>query len=170
MATRYFMAALCLALAAGCSCRSAGEDADAGAVPPKPAPATTEVQTEGGLRVRVLGVRDASGMILVSAFGSAEGFPGDYDRAAAVCRSQPSKGTVVAQFESLPPGRYAVAVLHDENGNDAVDTGLFGIPKEGIGVSNNPEPGIGPPAFSEAAFDYDGTAATIDVSLRYISP
>jgi uncharacterized protein (DUF2141 family) len=33
----------------------------------------------------------------------------------------------------IKPGKYAIAVIHDENCNGKLDTNMFGIPKEGYG-------------------------------------
>jgi uncharacterized protein (DUF2141 family) len=40
-------------------------------------------------------------------------------------------------FKNLPPGKYALGVFHDENGNGKLDMNFFGIPKEAYGFSNN---------------------------------
>ncbi|WP_255326480.1 DUF2141 domain-containing protein [Sphingobium sp. EM0848] len=68
---------------------------------------------------------------------------------------------------SLPAGRYAVQAFLDENGNGKVDRALFGIPKEGVGFSNDAKIGFGPPKFAEAAFSHDGGGQTIHFNLRY---
>ena len=56
-------------------------------------------------------------------------------------------------FEIKKTGTYAVSCYHDENGNDKLDTNLFGIPKETIGASNNARGQYGPPKWSEAKFE-----------------
>jgi uncharacterized protein (DUF2141 family) len=43
-------------------------------------------------------------------------------------------------FDGLVPGQYGIALLHDENKNDKMDSNRFGFPREGYGVSNNPRP------------------------------
>jgi len=68
---------------------------------------------------------------------------------------------------NLPAGRYAVQAFLDENGNGEVDRALFGIPKEGVGFSNDAKIRLGPPKFAEAAFAFDGNARTIRLNLRY---
>ncbi len=40
-------------------------------------------------------------------------------------------------FEDIPPGRYALAVIHDENMNGKLDANWLGVPKEGYGFSND---------------------------------
>ena len=53
---------------------------------------------------------------------------------------------------ALPRGDYALAVIHDENGNARLDT-IAGIPREGFGFSRNPPIRFGPPRFAAARFD-----------------
>lgn len=73
---------------------------------------------------------------------------------------------VQCRFENLPPGRYAVAVSHDINGNRRTDTNLFGIPTEDWGVSNNVRPTLRAPRFDEAAVQVpEGNPTTIEVRL-----
>jgi uncharacterized protein (DUF2141 family) len=159
--------AIILLATVGCSCR--GESGPEGGAAGSAAAPLGEAPASGGIEVTVQGVRNGSGAILVSLFASPEGFPSDYPRAAAVSRSDAAEGGVVARFDAVPVGRYAVAVLHDENGNEALDAGVFGMPREGFGVSNNPALGLGPPSFADAAFEYDGTATGLRVEVRYLT-
>ena len=53
--------------------------------------------------------------------------------------------TVSLKIENIEKGNYAVSVYHDENNNDILETtGLFGIPIEPYGFSNNPNMTFGP--------------------------
>ena len=53
--------------------------------------------------------------------------------------------TVSLKIENIEKGNYAVSVYHDENNNDILETtGLFGIPIEPYGFSNNPSMIFGP--------------------------
>ncbi|WP_156679936.1 DUF2141 domain-containing protein [Sphingomonas profundi] len=78
-------------------------------------------------------------------------------------------GTTIVTIAGVPPGRYAVQLSHDENGNGRVDRGLFGIPKEGVGFSNDAPIRFGPPKFADAAIDVRPGSQTIDVRMRYFS-
>ena len=69
------------------------------------------------------------------------------------------------QFKDLPPGTYAVQVMHDENENNKLDTNFLGIPTEGYGFSNNPNV-MRKAHFDEARFDVGADAATITIRLR----
>ena len=55
-------------------------------------------------------------------------------------------------FENLPSGEYAISLYHDENENNKLDTGWFGIPNEGYGCSNNAKGMMGPPKYEVAKF------------------
>lgn len=63
-------------------------------------------------------------------------------------------------------GTYAIAVVHDENGNNKMDRALF-LPKEGFGFSRNPTITTGPPRFSSASFAIDGPQ-TQSIKMRYM--
>lgn len=77
------------------------------------------------------------------------------------------KGRVEVVVHGVPPGRYAAQITHDENGNKKVDRGLLGIPREGIGFSNNVRVRFRAPRFSEAAFTVTGGSQYITVNLQY---
>ncbi len=76
-------------------------------------------------------------------------------------------GTTQVIVRDLPPGQYAAQAFHDENGNTKVDRALFGIPKEGVGFSNDARISFGPPRWKNAVFGFNGATATIGFSLRY---
>ena len=66
----------------------------------------------------------------------------------------------------MPPGTYAIAVLHDENDNGKMDYRLLRLPKEPYGFSNGVVPRLGPPKFEAAAFSVGDEAVALDISLR----
>ncbi len=69
-------------------------------------------------------------------------------------RSIPAKEDPVRVLvENIPPGTYAIKAFHDVNESGAMDTGLFGLPKEPYGFSNNVMGAFGPPDFSKASFE-----------------
>lgn len=67
---------------------------------------------------------------------------------------------------TVPFGEYAVKVYHDENGNDQLDTRMFGIPKERYGFSNNVRGTLGSPDYSDARFILDTAEHAIAIELR----
>lgn len=111
-------------------------------------------------------LRSDKGMIRVCLTADPENFPACIDDARALSRSVPAATRDIA-FEGLAPGTYAVAVIHDENGNNKLDTTL-GIPREGFGFSRNPAIGFGPPKFAAARFALTDAGATQDIRIRYL--
>lgn len=71
---------------------------------------------------------------------------------------------------SLVPGKYAVRVTHDENGNGTVDFGrLVGTPQEAYGYSRNGRARLSAVSFDEAAITLASEPVTIDIRLVHWS-
>ena len=118
------------------------------------------------LAVDVSHMRSAKGMVRVCLTADPTNFPACVDDAQALTRSIPA-GDHRVSFEALPRGTYALAVIHDENGNAKLDT-FAGIPREGFGFSRNPAIGFGPPSFAAARFTVEANAETQQVRMRYL--
>ena len=58
-------------------------------------------------------------------------------------------------FENIPYGDYSIRLFHDENGNKILDKGLFGLPKEPYGYSNNARGRLSAPKWEDAKFKLD---------------
>lgn len=101
--------------------------------------------------VRVSGVTAANGEIGCALFERDTGFPMDNTSARARWQTAAAEG-VTCRFADVVPGRYAVSVVHDLNGNRRVDTNLIGLPTEAWGVSKGVRPTLRAPRFDEAAF------------------
>ncbi len=120
-----------------------------------------------GLTVDVSNVRVAKGRVRVDVCTEAS--------FVSTKLSCPFSGSAVARagvttvvVPDLPPGHYAVQAFLDENSNNKVDMALFGkVPKEGVGFSNDPKIGFGPPKFADAAFVHGGADQHIKLTLRY---
>lgn len=67
---------------------------------------------------------------------------------------------------SLPPGKYAVRVTHDENANGLVDFGkIVGTPQEAYGYSRNGRARVSAVNFDDAAITLASDAVTIDIRV-----
>ena len=75
----------------------------------------------------------------------------------------PTRSAGTLRFTDLPSGTYALALIHDENGNGRLDT-MFGIPREGFGFSRNPVIRFGAPSFRSA--EVAVTTAPVDESIK----
>ena len=119
------------------------------------------------LEVVIKGAENADGNMSLLVYNSKNGFPSDASKAckSAVVKANGTYQRVV--FDNLPAGTYAVAVMHDQNGNGQLDTNLFGVPQEGIGVSNNALNTFGPPVFEETSFSLNEQRKVIEITLDY---
>jgi uncharacterized protein (DUF2141 family) len=121
-----------------------------------------------GIHVKILNIRNSTGTVACALFESPDGFPGEYLHFATnVMVIKIRKSQARCDFEDIPPGTYAMAVVHDENMNGKLDTNWLGMPTEGYGFSNNAKARLRAPAFSEASFKYDGRSVDLTMSLQY---
>lgn len=120
------------------------------------------------LTVTIAGVRNADGLVEVCLFNRPDAFPDCGKDPAVQRRRVPAvQGQVHARFEGLAAGVYAVSVFHDEKRIGRVETNFLGIPRSGVGASNNPAPRFGAPTFQSAAFTMPDRASAITVRLQY---
>lgn len=148
---------LCLAL---CAC-AAAPHARTG-LPLQLRPENASVT--GALEVHVTGIPSVQGQLYVELYDRSTYF--DYQQ---VLNEQIVPVTGREQrvtLEHVPAGHYLAVASHDANGNDTLDTGLFGIPLEAYGFSRGARGALGPPEFEAGAFDFDGTRAVVEVDLR----
>ena len=121
----------------------------------------------GGVSATIDGLRNTRGYIRACITANARTFPNcDRDPAAQKISVAAANGTVL-NFSNLPAGRYAIAVIHDENGNGRMDKTLM-LPKEGFGFSRNAPVRMGPPSFGSAAIDIGDTVLRTGIRIRYM--
>jgi uncharacterized protein (DUF2141 family) len=121
-----------------------------------------------GIHVKILNIRNSTGTVDCALFDSPAGFPVEVllsARNVMVLKVQETQAR--CDFEDLPPGTYALAVIHDENMNGKLDLNWLGIPKEGYGFSNDVKALLRAPSFSAASFQYDGGTLDLTISLHY---
>jgi phytoene synthase len=122
----------------------------------------------GQVVVDVIGIEKAEGQLVVSLFRDGRGFP-DKGRAAhgkKVAKARDGHARLV--FEDVPSGAFAVVVLHDQNGDFAMETGLFGMPEEGYGFSRDAHAPFGPPDFADAKLTLaPNERKRVPIHLRY---
>ena len=121
-----------------------------------------------GIHVKILNIKNSTGTVACALFESPEGFPTEYLRMATnVMVIKIRKDQARCDFEDIPPGTYAIAVVHDENMNGKLDANWLGIPTEGYGFSNDAKGLVGAPSFSAASFPYDGQNLDLTMDLYY---
>jgi uncharacterized protein (DUF2141 family) len=118
------------------------------------------------LTLHVDGLRTPRGLLQICLTRLPDHFPdctGDPDKHHF---SVPASQAANIGLGALPPGGYAIAIIHDENGNRKLDT-FAGIPREGVGFSKNPPIRFGAPSFRAARFAIDGASVRQDVKMKY---
>ena len=121
-----------------------------------------------GIHVKILNIRNSTGTVACALFESPTGFPAEFLHAATnVMIIKIRKSQARCDFMDIPPGTYAMVVIHDENMNGKLDTNALGIPKEGYGFSKDAKKFLGTPSFSAASFLYDGQNVDLTMSLQY---
>ena len=100
------------------------------------------------LNVQIEGVKSEKGKIFYSLFSDKSGFPGDISKAVKSGMVKIENGHAIINMD-LPTGTYALMVFHDEDDNNELNTNFIGIPKEGVGNSNDHK---GFPNFKKSVF------------------
>ncbi|MDH5654737.1 MAG: DUF2141 domain-containing protein [Spirochaetia bacterium] len=131
--------------------------------------ATTNAEEKTcSLEVSIDGIRNNSGSIMMGLFNQPhDDFPGEKKEFKnAYIKITDKKAT---QSFTLPCGKYAVSVFHDENGNRQLDANSIGIPKEGYGFSmNHPDSKFGPPEYKKAEFKLKKGKKKISIQMIYL--
>lgn len=123
--------------------------------------------TEHEVTVTVTKLRSAKGQILACLTTDPHAFPQCERDANARSLIVPAREGMVLNFGRVPEGRYAIALIHDENDNGKLDKHLV-IPREGFGFSRNAPVAFGPPSFSAAAFVIDSEDHHEAITVRYM--
>lgn len=121
----------------------------------------------GTLVVEFSALRAQQGQIIVAVYDKDEGFPLDLEDALLLRRVPVGSGPVRIDL-SLPYGSYAVAAIHDENGNDTLDTSWIGLPREGVACSNNAHGRFGPPSYEDAEFVFGKDGQVVAMKMAYL--
>ncbi len=104
------------------------------------------------LTIVVEGMSSDEGNLGVLVFNNSKGWPEDRQVALRDIAIPAEKGTQTLKVPNLPPGKYAVALIHDLNKNHKLDKNFLGVPKEQWGMSNNPHATIKAPPLEKALF------------------
>jgi len=127
----------------------------------------TSVPTQAAeLTITVKNLLPDQGKVLIAIFESSKGFPDDSDQAQRKQEANLTGTEVTVSFSGLSAGKYAVGTVQDLNGNGKIDYGLFGIPKEPYGVSNNRVPLLSAPTYEEAIVTIGSDDQNIIIEVR----
>ena len=116
--------------------------------------------------VHIEGMRSQKGILRACLTRDVKSFPHCEKDPAARKLNIPAPNGALLHFTDVAPGDYAITVLHDENSNAKVDF-FLGIPKEGVGFSNNPRLITGPPSFRTATLAVAHKPVETTIRLKY---
>ena len=130
--------------------------------------ALTAAQGPAELEIQVRGLRNMEGAVRLCLTRNPAHFPDCNRDPAALKRSVEAGRAASIRLTGMAPGTYALAVIHDENGNGRLDK-FMGIPREGFGFSRNPRIRMGPPRFEEVRFEIAaGGTVRQTVQMKYL--
>jgi uncharacterized protein (DUF2141 family) len=124
--------------------------------------------SKSSLEVNFSKLKSSKGQVCMSLFSGASGFPRAEQGASIVSRrcAPIIQGTAQVIF-NVPYGNYAIAAVHDTNGDMKLNSNFLGIPKEGIGFSNNPRVRTKPPSFVESQFLVTNAKTRLQIQMQY---
>ena len=114
------------------------------------------------IKVDIINVPTDKGQVIVKLYKSEENYlkiPEAVKMAAII------EGKATVLFEDIGKGEYAIAVIHDENGNGKFDFTFFGMPKEDAAASNNAKGFFGPPKYADAHFEVNNETVVQVIEL-----
>jgi uncharacterized protein (DUF2141 family) len=129
---------------------------------------TARAQAADTIHADIAGLHNDKGHVLCAIFSTPADFPRQAEKAVARTSAVIGGGHAVCEFTGIRPGRYAISVIHDENDNGKLDTKIFGIPREGVGASNDARGHFGPPRFEDAVFQFGGGRLDLKITVAYL--
>jgi uncharacterized protein (DUF2141 family) len=111
-------------------------------------------EEKGNIKIEVSGFKsdDGKARILIFSLKEKDGFPSDQKNAYLKKIISIENQKVQIEIKDIPFGEYAISVHHDINNDGKVNKNWIGIPKEGLGCSNDAKGNYGPPSYNQAKF------------------
>lgn len=116
------------------------------------------------LEVNIVNFKSDEGKLLIALYKGSDTFMNEgkaWQKKIGEIKNKACKVT----FTDLPAGEYAFSFFHDQNGNAKMDKKFFGIPKEGVGFSNNPKMTFGPPSYNQCKIVLGSGKKTVEAKL-----
>lgn len=120
-------------------------------------------QEAGELSVTFSGIRTPTGALFVALYDSEAAFSGG--KPVGGYQLAVGGDSVSQTISGLKPGRYAIKVYHDVNGDGRMNKNAFGVPTEPYAASNNAPATMGPPAWADAVFEVGLERTTQTISI-----
>ncbi|MEM7701694.1 MAG: DUF2141 domain-containing protein [Pseudomonadota bacterium] len=112
------------------------------------------------LEITFAQIADPTGQIMLAMFDSKEAYESGVAPVKAIAVPVTGEAATV-RIPDLRHGRYGFKIVHDLNGDGAMNTNPFGMPIEPFAFSNNAVANMGPASWEAAAFDVAGPTQQI---------
>lgn len=130
--------------------------------------ALINIAQAASITLNIKNLRNENGSIRIAIWDQATGFPGDYTTSLEQVSIAATKNATYT-FENVKAARYAIAIFHDSNNDEDLNTNRLGIPKEGFGFSNNPRILFGAPKFRKCNFKVNATDNVVkNIFLKHL--
>ena len=128
----------------------------------------TRIQAqESTLEVSIRNIRPGPGIVRMAICDHPDQFPDNPTLFYNIPHSGVKDSSVTVSIPGLKAGNYAITLLDDTNKNEKMDTGVFGIPKEGFGFSNDIKPNRKSPPFEKCTFRVRSGANRLTIHMQY---
>jgi uncharacterized protein (DUF2141 family) len=125
--------------------------------------AVTGVAHAASVEVRVSGVADSKGQIVVTACDKAS-----FLKTCPITAKAPAApGVVTVKLPNVPAGDWAFLAYHDKDGDGAMKKTALGLPADGVGLSRDPKARFGPPRFDDSKVTVGSTSLDVPIGLKY---
>ncbi len=119
------------------------------------------------INLTVQNIQKAQGKVVIAVFKGADNFLEDGKAIASKIALVEKIGEISATFPNLPIGDdYSIAVYHDVNGNEKLNTNFFGVPTEPYGFSNNARSKWGAPKYDIARFELNQSPKDMVIQVK----
>ena len=104
---------------------------------------------KASIKVNITNIENSKGQVIVALYTNEADFP---KKPFLSKTNKIIDGKSVVIFDNIKKGKYAIAIIHDENSNGKLDFNILGIPSENTAASNNAKGLFGPPSWEDAVF------------------
>ena len=118
---------------------------------------------QGNIKINLSAIPENSKGMLVFIYRNKNSFLKTPDERFYISLEQIKEKQFV--LENIRHGDMALSVIADLNGNQELDTKIFGIPAEPVGFAGNPKPRFGPPKFDQCVFSFKESSQSFLINL-----
>ncbi len=118
------------------------------------------------LHIEFDNIRSDKGEISVTVYENAETWLDEDVERYHFPKEHLTDGKMTASIDLEKPGKYAIAILDDEDIDGEMEHNFIGYPREGFGFSNNIHVWLSRPKFEECVLDIKNDT-TIRISIQY---